>query len=465
MSSTEPAGSGPNAVIPDATDTEHSALRRVIGGRLLLFFVVGDVLGTGIYALTGRVGAEVGGAMWTAFLLAFLVAVLTAMSYLELVGKYPRAAGAALYINRAFGIEFLTFLVAFAVMASGLTSASAAARAFGGDYLREFVTVPSVAAALLFIITVGVVNYQGVAHSVKANVVLTCVELSGLLIVLGIGAWAVLHGEGEPSRLLEFREGDAIPVLITSGAALAFFAFVGFEDSVNMAEEVRHPHRVFPRALLTGLTIAGTLYVLVALTASLLVPVDVLGASTGPLLEVVEAGAPGFPPWVFSFIALFAVANSALINMLMASRLVYGMANERIAPRVFARVQPFRRTPWVAILFTTLLAMVLIITGEVGDLGGTTALLLLCVFTVVNLAVLVLRREKVAHEHFRTPTLFPILGIITCGYLASPLSGRDPQQYRTAGALLVVGLVLYGLNKLVLRYSSGAGSSGANRVS
>ncbi|WP_253777807.1 APC family permease [Goodfellowiella coeruleoviolacea] len=434
-----------------AAEPGQPELKRAIGPKLLLFFVVGDILGTGVYALTGQVAGKVGGALWLPFLIAFVVAFLTAFSYLELVGKYPRAAGAALYTNRAFGVQFLTFMVAFAVMSSGITSASSAAIAFARTYLQQFVTVPVTLVAVLFVVLLALVNFRGVAESVKANVVLTCVEVSGLVIVIGIGAWAVLNGDGEPSRLTQVDTGDSGWLLaITSATALAFFAMVGFEDSVNMAEETRDPVRIFPRAMLTGMGIVAVIYVLVAVTSSLLLsPQELAGAGSGALLKVVQVGAPGFPLWVFSLIGLFAVINSALINMLMASRLVYGMANERIIPRVFGLVHPLRRTPWVSIVFTSLIAVVLVSFVDISQLGGTTSLLLLMVFAIVNVAVLVLRREEVAHEHFRAPTAVPVLGAITCAYLASPLSGRSWGDYRIAGLLLLAGLVLWVINWLV----------------
>ena len=165
---------------------------------------------------------------------------------------------------------------------------------------------------------------------------------------------------------------------------------------------------------------------LVSISAITLVSPEELGEGETPLLKVVQAGAPNFPIWIFGFITMFAVANSALINMLMASRLVYGMSREHVLPAALGKVHATRRTPYVAIGFTTLLAFALItFVGEVPALGGTTALLLLCVFTVVNIAVLVLRKDAVEHEHFRTPTILPILGAITCAFLAGPWTGRD----------------------------------------
>lgn len=437
-------------------------LKRAIGPKLLFFFVLGDILGTGIYALTGSVAGKVGGALWLPFLLAFFVAFLTGFSYLELVGKYPRAAGAALYTNRAFRIPFLTFLVAFTVMCSGITSASAAARAFGATYLPasfdiKVTTTVVAVVAVLFVIVLALINFIGVSESVKANVVLTCIELSGLVIIITVGIFAVGGGKGEPARLTEINTADQSWLLaITAATSLAFFAMVGFEDSVNMAEECKDPPRIFPKALLTGMAAAALIYVLVAITSSLLIPANELaGAKSNALLKVISVGAPDFPLRLFAIIGLFAVVNSALINMLMASRLLYGMANEGILPRVFGTVHPFRRTPWVAIIVTTVIAGVLVASAGadgVSKLGGTTALLLLVVFTIVNVAVLVLRRETVEHKHFRAPTFAPILASALCAYLAIPvLSGRPRSDYTIALILLGVGVLLWVANHFYLR--------------
>ena len=436
------------------------SLKRVMGPWLLLLFIVGDMLGTGIYALTGKVAGEVGGAVWVPFLVAFVVAAITGCSYLELVTKYPQAAGAALYTHKAFGIHFLTFMVTFAVMSSGITSAATAARAFASNFAEAFeldaITGLGVTAlALAFMAALAAINLRGVSEGVKANVLLTCVELSGLLIIIVIGMWALGIGEGDFSRVTEFDTGDRSALGgVIAATTLAFYAMVGFEDSVNMAEETKNPNRIFPKILLSGLLITGVIYVLVSITAVALVPADKLSEGDTPLLQVVEIGAPSFPTHIFAFITMFAVANTALINMLMASRLLYGMARHRVIPAQLGRVHHKRRTPFVAIVFTTALAFGLILfVGEVPELGGTTALLLLAVFTIVNIAVLVLRRDPVPHDHFTTPTLLPILGAITCAYLVTPLTDRAPVQYAIAGVLLAIGLALFGLNQ-VLRHRS-----------
>jgi amino acid transporter len=263
-----------------------------------------------------------------------------------------------------------------------------------------------------------------------------------------IGGSALARGLGEPTRAFEFNAGSDPFTLVMSGAGLAFFALVGFEDSVNMAEETVDPQRVFPRALFVGLAITGVIYIVVAFCATAIVPIEVLRTSDQDLLEIIRIGAPWFPFGLFSLIAMCAVANSALINMMMASRLVYGMAREGIIAESFGAVHRARHTPWIAILFTTALVIALASWGGVRALGGTTALLLLCVFTLVNVAVLVLRRQPVEHAHYRAPAFLPVLGAVFCLYLASPWSGRGPQQYWIAGALLFLGLALWAVNRL-----------------
>lgn len=441
-----------------AGTTAEPSLHRVMGPWLLLLFIVGDILGTGIYALTGQVANHVGGVVWLPFLVAFVVALITAFSYLELVTKYPKAAGAALYAHKAFGIHLVTFIVAFAVMCSGITSASTASRAFAANFSHAFglglTPVGVTLIALGFMLLVAIINFRGVGESVKANVVLTIVELTGLLIVIFIGMSAIAAGNGNFARVLEFKPNMDAGMFwaVIGGTTLAFFAMVGFEDAVNMAEECKEPNRIFPKVLLAGLTITGIIYVLVSISAVTLVAPADLGTGETPLLKVVAAGAPNFPLWIFGFITMFAVANSALINMLMASRLVYGMSREGVLPAALGTVHSKRRTPWIAILFTTLLAVGLItFVGGVPQLGGTTALLLLCVFTVVNIAVLILRKDTVNHSHFRSPTLLPILGAISCAFLVGPWTGRNPEQYKIAGVLLAIGLVLWVVTLVVNR--------------
>jgi amino acid transporter len=420
----------------------HTPLRPAISRTMLTVFVIGDVLGAGIYALVGEVAGKVGGAVWTAFLAAGVLAAFTATAYAELVTKYPQAAGAALYTHKAFRRPFFTFMIAFAVMCSGVASAATLATAFGGDYLSEFVTLPKLLVGLVFIAVLALINFRGIKESVTLNLGLTAIELTGLLLVSVIGLAFLLDGGGDPGRALEFKAGEAVPLVILSGASLAFFALIGFEDSVNVAEETREPSRTFPPALFTGLGIALAVYIAVTVIAGMAVPAGDLAGSDGPLLEVVQLGPLAMNTKVFSAIALFALTNGALINMIMASRLIYGMAQQGIVPRAMGRVHSGRRTPWVAIVFVAALAGALVALGDLETLADTTVLLLLGVFVCVNIAVLVLRREPVEHQHWHAPTALPVLGAAACLGLIVQKAFDDLADFAYAGGLLALGVVL-----------------------
>ncbi|MBM7416010.1 MULTISPECIES: APC family permease [Nocardiaceae] len=469
-------------------ETETSAtpeLKRVLGPGLLLLFIVGDILGAGVYAVTGDMIANVGGMAWLPFILAFVVATLTAFSYLELVCKYPQAAGAALYTHKAFGIHFATFLVAFAVICSGITSASTSSNVVAGNLLaglhETFSTedgigwfdVPTgdtaqLVVALAFMLLLAAINLRGVGESVKFNVILTIIEMAALAIVIAIGFVAVGSGsaEGDIANLVVFDDANEKGwfLAVTIATTIAFFAMVGFEDSVNMVEETKEPEKIFPKMMLSGLGIACLIYVLVVVAVIAVLPLDYDSGSEGILLHVVRLGAPGLPiDEIFPYLTVFAVANTALINMLMASRLIYGLGRQRILPKSLSAVLPTRRSPWAAIMFSTVMALVLIVVvnqlqgnSVVSALSGTTGLLLLCVFAVVNVANLVLKRKKET-TGFSAPLWVPVTGGTLCLFLVGPWARTDAQmiQYRIAGAMLLLGVALWVVTFFVNRATQG----------
>ncbi|QIK76861.1 APC family permease [Nocardioides piscis] len=459
---------------PEASGTELE-LKRVMGPKLLLLFIIGDILGAGVYAVTGQMAGIVGGVVWLPFLVAFVVATLTALSYLELVTKYPQAAGAALYTHKAFGIHFVTFLVAFAVICSGVTSASTSANVLAQNLTGGFVAngwldeLPSTgivtAIAMAFMVLLALINLRGVGESVKFNVMLTLVEMLALSIVIAIGFYAMAQGEGDLSRITTFEGADdkGLFMAVTAATSVAFFAMVGFEDSVNMVEETKEPQKIFPRTMLTGLGVAVIIYMLVAVAVvAVLTPGELATineAEGRALLEVVSKGAPDLPmDRIFPFLAVFAVANTALINMLMASRLLYGMGRQDVLPRSLGKVSPGTRAPYVGIIFSTLLALALIWyvstqsdSSIVGSLSGTTSLLLLAVFAVVNVACLVLRRDP-AEGFFRSPGPTPALAGALCVFLIVPqISDRDLLEYQIALGLVAIGVVLWAITWLTNR--------------
>jgi len=433
---------------PVSAERAQSKLKQAITGPLLFVFILGDVLGAGIYALMGVLAGEVGGAMWVPLLIALLLALLTAGSYAELVTKYPKAGGAAIFAERAYKWPVVSFLVGFCMLAAGVVSAAGLSLAFAGDYLATFISVPPVLAAIVFLAIVGCINARGISESLKSNVVMTVIEVSGLVIVVAAVGFMIGGGGGDASRVTQFPEGSVPAMAVLGGALIAYYSFVGFETSANVAEEIRNPSKVYPKALFGALLTAGVVYVLVALASSIALPADELSQSSGPLLAVVAASGVGIPEWAFSLIALVAVANGALLTMIMASRVSFGMAEQGLLPSVLGRVLTKRKTPWVAIIVTTVVAMILTTIGDLATLAETVVLLLLFVFISTNLAVLVLRRDKVEHKHFRVWTAVPVLGVASCILL---LTQQSSQVWVFGAGLLAIGAILHLASRIASR--------------
>jgi len=447
MSSTEHSSPSP-ARDDERSTTDGAAARaggqttllRGMGGALLFVFILGDVLGAGVYALTGTLAGEAGGMTWLPILVALGMALLTAGSYAELVTKYPRAGGAAVFAQRAYRRPLVSFLVGYCMLAAGIVSVAGLAVAFAGDYLAALVPVAVPVAAPLFLVVVALVNLRGIKESVRSNVVMTTIEVGGLLAVIGIVAFAVSRGAGDPSRLTQAPEGTGVAAAVLGAALIAFYSFVGFETSANVAEEVRDVSRVYPRALFGALLTAGAVYLLIALASSVMLSPAELAETSGPLLAVVEVSGVAVPGWLFASVALVAIANGALLTSIMSSRLVYGMAREGLLPPVLGRVLPNRRTPWVAIVVTTVLSMALAVVGSLQTLAETVVLFLLIVFLSTNVAVLVLRRDAVEHHHFRIPAVVPVLAVVSCLVLLTQQSGT---VWLLGGGLLALGVVIH----------------------
>lgn len=424
-------------------------LNRSITGRLLFFYVLGDVLGSGIYALVGIMAAEVGGAFWTSFLVGITVALLTGFAYAELITKYPQAAGAALYVNKAFKNNFLTFTVTFCMLSASIAAAGALALVFGGDYFQSFIELPTTWVAIGFIVLLALLNFRGISESVWATVIMTLIEFTGLIIVLLVGAVVLGNGDANLSQPFQFNEGNTALVVL-GGAAVAFFAMTGFENAANVAEETHNPSKVFPRALIGGMAVAGLLYLLVSFTASMVAPVGRLAESESALLEVVKAGPIPIPALVFSAIALVAVTNTTLVALVAQSRIMYGMARQGVVPRVFSRTHSSRRTPWVAIVFCTAVVLVLLVTADVTKLANVTVLFLITVYGLVCTAALVLRRDSVNHNHYTAPTALLYGGVALNVALLAYTAYTEPEALLYCGAMLLVGGALYVVNKFVL---------------
>ena len=436
-------------------------LKQGITTLLLFFFIVGDTLGAGIYTLVGRMAGDVGGAIWIPLILALVLALLTAGTYAELITKYPHAGGAARFAERAFDKPYVTFLIGFLMLSSGITTSAALANAFAGDYLQALVPgISPIPVTLVFIALLILVNIRGVRESLMANVGATLIEMTGLIIIIAVAAIVFGSGGGDPSRLTTFAEG--VPPLTGAFAATitAFFSFLGFEAAANMAEEVKDPSRSYPRALFGAILTAAVVYLLIAIGAAIVVPLEQLATSEGPLLEVIDASGLAFPPWLFAIIALVAIGNGALLFMVMASRATYGLAEAKLLPKAFGAVLSGRRTPWVAILVVGVVTMAMSFVGDVGTLADTTVLLLVLVFISANVSVLVLKKDKVAHKHFTAPRIVSVLALIASIAL---LTQQSLQTWLIAGAYVVVGTILFVIARAARRREHRLGTAEPTR--
>jgi len=317
-------------------DDSDSGLKRTITGRQLFFYTLGDVLGSGIYVLIGLVAAAVGGAFWIAFAVGITIAAITGSAYAELVTKYPRAAGASLYVNKAFGSKALTFLITVSFLSASFAAAGSLASGFAQYFAELWAGPPALLVMLVFVAFLSLVNFVGITESVVINMVMAFVEIAGLLIILVAGVWFIAEGEARFGTLVEFDTSGSPALAVLAGVALSFFAMTGFENTANVAEETVDPHRSFPRSLIGGMVVAGLVYVLVSVAAALTVSTETLAGSDAALLEVVKEGIlplpVGFMSDLFAVIAMVAITNTTLVAIVTQPRILYGMANEDVVP-------------------------------------------------------------------------------------------------------------------------------------
>ncbi len=428
-------------------ERKRPELHRSIGPVQLALYGLGSMLGAGIYGLIGQAAGQVGNAVWLAFVVALVAALLTALSYASLGSRYPRAAGAAYVTERAFGLPLLSFVVGLALVCSGLTSVATQSRVFAANLavLFNLESIPLWWLALGFLLVLAGIVFRGIRKSMWVNVLCTLVEASGLILVVAVGLsyWGSVDLLEMPPAAVDQGEW----LILMQGAVLTFFAFIGFEDTLNVAEECRDPQRTIPLGLVLAMSMAAVLYIAIAVTAVSVVPWAELAAAPGPITEVVRRAAPLIPPIVFTGITLFAVANTALVNYVTASRLIYGMAHQGLLPLRLGEVHEERRTPHFAILALFLVAMPLALFGTIAELAAATVLLLLLVFAVVNAALFVLkRRPGEKHGYFEIPLAVPALGALVCLVLVVVRVGTgDWRAPAIAGVLLLGAVLIYAL--------------------
>lgn len=449
-------------------------LKRAIGPVQLMLYGVGSMLGAGIYGLVGKAAGVMGGAVWMAFLVAMAAALLTGVSYASIASRYPRAGGAAYAAQRAYRSGWLSYVVGLAIVCSGLASIATQSKVvaenlntlIGLDFGFTLAGAPAAVMVLAigFLLLVAGIVYRGITESLWANAICTLVESLGLLLVIAVGMrfW----GQAD---LLDVPASSANPngaltvSLLLQGSILTFFSFLGFEDMLNVAEEVKRPQRTIPIALIGAMVLASVIYIAVSITAVSVVPWQALAEAPGPLKLVIERAAPWFPAVGFTIITIAAVANTALVNYVMGSRLLYGMARQGLLPAALGRVHGVRQTPHIAVAVLLVIVISLQFAGDIEQLASATVLLLLLVFALVNGALIILTlREGRMDGCFNAPIIVPASGAVIClVMIAARLQQDDWRGPAVAGGLIALILALYGLTRKSRLAATAAGLEAA----
>ncbi len=404
-------------VMPGGTTSVMTriGLKRTITLPLLTFYGLGNILGAGIYVLVGKVAGVAGYAAPLAFLMASVVAGVSAFSYAELAARFPKSAGEAVYLQAGFGRQWLSLLTGLAIALAGMVSAAALARGFSG-YFAVLVTAPAAVVITILLVVLGLLALWGIKESLRVAALFTLIEIGGLLLIVWVAREGFDKLPDHLGEMLSLERGAWHGIFI--GAFLAFYAYIGFEDMVNVAEEVRQPARTFPPAIGLALLVATVLYILVATVAVLTIPPAALATKEAPLAAVYQQST-GQTPHLISFIGMFAVVNGALIQIIMASRLLYGLSRNGWLPDLFGRVHPLTRTPVNATLLVTITIILMALVFPLERLAAGTSALVLMVFTLVNMALIrIKRKQRAAPEILVVPGWFPWVGwVLSLGLL------------------------------------------------
>jgi amino acid transporter len=402
-----------------AADSNQLNLKRSLKLPLVAFYGLGTILGAGIYVLVGKVAGYAGMLAPFAFLFAALIATLSALSYAELVSRFPKSAGEAIYVQKAFGRPSLSLLVGLSIVSVGIVSTSTLVRGLLG-YLQTFIVLPDPLVIVLTAIGIGLIVSWGIGESVLIAALMTVLEMLGLVIIIWV------------ARDNLFTLPDHLPALLPRfdlvvwqgvllGAFVAFYAFIGYEDMVNIAEEVIEPQKTIPRGIIVALVLTTLFYLLVSLAAVLSLPLDKLAASDAPLAAVYEH-LTGEQARFISAISIVSVLNGALVQVIMGSRILYGLSRQGRLPVWLGEVHPRTRTPVKATVLITAVVLVLSLFVPLVSLATITSLITLLVFAVVNLALWAIKGRTGIQPAFSVPRWVPLTGFIaSLGFVATQL--------------------------------------------
>ncbi|MBX2838213.1 MAG: amino acid permease [Gammaproteobacteria bacterium] len=399
---------------PVQSSLTHSTLKRSINLPLLVLYGLGTTIGAGIYVLVGGAAGRAGLYAPMAFIIAAVGIAPTVASYAELVGRYPQSAAEATYIEKGFRSTVMSTLTGSLVIFSGIVAAAAITVGCAG-YIQVFVDIPLWLAVLGIVLSMGLVAAWGILESVLLAALFTLIEVGGLLALVVAGFYGTENLWDRVPEVIPNIGDAAIWAGIASAGLLAVFAFIGFEDMVNVVEETKRPSFTMPMALALTLLITALLYALVTLVSVLSVAPETLAGSTAPLSTVYET-LTGRSPIAISAIAIFATLNTILIQFIMASRVIYGMADQSHLPKVFAQVNRTTRTPLLATVVVVAASGALALAIPLDRLAESTSILILFIWTFANLALLLIkiRKEPAPKNCFVVPLWVPMVGLVFC---------------------------------------------------
>ena len=410
----------------------------------LTMYGVGLILGAGIYVLIGEAAGFAGNALWIAFALASVVALFAGFSYAELSSIFPKAAAEYIFIKNAFKNNFFAFLIGWLTAITSIITAATVALGFGG-YFVEFVDVPIIVSAIILLIVLSIVNFIGIRESAWTNTIFTIIEASGLILIIIIG---FTFSGSEPVNYTESPTGFTGIVI---AFVLVFFAFIGFEDMANIAEEVKKPKKTLPRAIILSVVIAGIIYVLVSLAVVRVVSWEELATSSAPIALVAERGLGPEAHILLSAIALFAITNTVLITLVAGSRIFYGMAKEKVFPSILEKIHFKTKTPWFAVIVILIISIGFTLIGDVVIVANITVFAIVITFATVNLAVIVLRyTEPDLERKFKVPInigKFPILPLFGVGISIYMAFQFEVEVVMVGIVIVAIGAIFYLISK------------------
>jgi len=410
----------------------------------LVMYGVGLILGAGIYVLIGEAVGFAGDSVWIAFVLGSIVALFAGFSYAELSSIFPKAAAEYVFIKNAFKNNFFAFVIGWLTAITSIITAATVALGFGG-YFVEFFDVPIIISAIGLLGILSLVNFIGIRESAWTNTIFTIIEAIGLILIIIIGFTVV---NPEPVNYIESPSGFTG---IAIAFVLIFFAFIGFEDMANVAEEVRNPKKILPRAIILSVLISGVLYVLVSLAVVRVVNWEELATSSAPIAMVAERGLGSGAHFLLSSIALFAITNTVLITLVAGSRIFYGMAKEKVFPSVLEKIHFKTKTPWIAVIVILVTSVGFTFIGDIVIVANITVFAIVITFASVNLAVIVLRyTEPEIERKFKVPInigKFPILPLFGLGISVYMALQFEVEIILAGLAIIVSGVIFYQFNK------------------